>query len=98
MSGNQYGGERRRREDSWHLSKTISLSQIMTIVAMVVSGLWYAVLIDKRVSIIESKAYVPIEQVTGLETRVALLEQYSQMTASSLERIERKLDKLTDAR
>jgi hypothetical protein len=88
--------ERRRHNDSWHLSKTISLSQILTILSMLVVGIWYAALIDKRIAIIEAKEVVSLPQHQGLETRIALLEQYSRLTTSSLERIEGKLDRLVE--
>lgn len=88
--------ERRRVDDSWHLSKTVSISQIMTIVVLGTSFIWQVAIMDKRLALLENKEVVTIPQHQGLETRVSLLEQYSRMTRDSLERIEVKLDRLVE--
>lgn len=88
--------ERRRTDDSWHLSKTVSVSQIITIVVLGTSFIWQVAIMDKRLALLENKEVVTIPQHQGLETRVSLLEQYSRTTRESLIRIEEKLDRIIE--
>jgi len=88
--------DRRRKDDSWHLSKTVSISQIITIIVLVTSFMWQWALMDKRLSLLENREVVSIPKHQGLDTRVALLEQYSRTTREILTRIETKLDRLAE--
>ncbi|MCK5605483.1 hypothetical protein KAR91_26560 [Candidatus Pacearchaeota archaeon] len=74
------------RVSGWHLKKEVTIGQLITIVCILVSGLWWASSVETR-----------IERLTAEDRRI---EQKNDIQNKNIEkilgRIERKQDKLFD--
>jgi hypothetical protein len=42
--------EERRVQQGWHVDKTVSISHVLTIITILIAGLWYMADQDKRIA------------------------------------------------
>lgn len=98
-------------DEHWHLSKQVSLTHILTTIALLVAAFWYIADTDSRISLVEQEqAYVQMN-VKRLEDSQRSLEdsqrireatfsaQISELRKESntnFERLDKKLDKIIE--
>lgn len=70
----------------WHLKKEIAIGNIITLIAVIVSGVWYAGTIETRLALAES----------AIKQQEVRLDRDVKEIKYLLERIESKLDKKVD--
>lgn len=58
--------------DGWHLKKEIALGNIITLIVVIISGLWWVAGIEKRLSLVEHRT---VEQEKRIERDVADIKQ-----------------------
>jgi len=52
---------RRRKDDEWHIGKTVDVGHILTTVILIIGGMLYVGDIDKRLTVLESNVKVTDE-------------------------------------
>lgn len=70
----------------WHLKKEIAIGNIITLVAIIVSGTWYAGTLETRLALVEIAVK---QQEVRMDKDVSEIKRL-------LERIDSKLDKKAD--
>jgi uncharacterized protein Yka (UPF0111/DUF47 family) len=78
----------------WHLDKKVPVGLMFTVMLQFVGFVWWAASVNERVTALErytSQSSAMVERVTRVETRVDGI--YRQ-----LEKIDRKLDRISDKR
>lgn len=81
-----YCGPDRRAAQGWHVDKNISITHILTTVAMIISGLWFLADQDKRIAANQK----------DIQHNEQLIARQDDRITRELNSINRKLDKLTD--
>lgn len=92
MSQQKYEGPERR---SWHLKKEISLGDLIAFTSAALAVVYAYTTLDKRITIIEQVAVV--QKVTDEKQDTDFL-RYQQRIDESLRDLNRKLDRLIEAR
>jgi hypothetical protein len=82
-----------RRKEEWHLSKSVSVSQIAVLVTMCVAGFKYTADMDKRIALIEQRTMVKPQEIAALDKRVTILEK---TVTAKLDNIETTLIDIKD--
>lgn len=90
--------------EHWHLSKQVSLTHILTTIALLVAAFWYIADTDSRISLVEQEqAYVQMN-VKRLEdsqrireaTFSAQISELRRESNTNFERLDKKLDKIIE--
>lgn len=77
----------------WHLRKEVTVGQIITIITILFSGLWYISTVETRLSLLEREDSVLLSRIdTTDKGMVRALDQIN----ITLRRIEDKLDRKAD--
>lgn len=91
-------------DEHWHLSKQVSLTHILTTIALLVAAFWYIADTDSRISLVEQEqAYVQMN-VKRLEdsqrireaTFSAQISELRRESNTNFERLDKKLDDLIE--
>lgn len=91
-------------DEHWHLSKQVSLTHILTTIALLVASFWYIADTDSRISLVEQEqAYVQMN-VKRLEdsqrireaTFSAQISELRKESNTNFERLDKKLDKIIE--
>lgn len=91
-------------DEHWHLSKQVSLTHILTTIALLVAAFWYIADTDRRISLVEQEqAYVQMN-VKRLEdsqrireaTFSAQISELRKESNTNFERLDKKLDKIIE--
>lgn len=91
-------------DEHWHLSKQVSLTHILTTIALLVASFWYIADTDSRISLVEQEqAYVRMN-VKRLEdsqrireaTFSAQISELRKESNTNFERLDKKLDKIIE--
>lgn len=91
MSDNQgqaesYQGPERRGSQGWHVDKNVSISHLLTTVAMLIAGFWFIAGQDTRIA----------QNALAIKHNETAIERQESRINRSLDSINTKLDKLTD--
>lgn len=46
---------RRRKDDRWHIGKTVDLGHLVTTTALVIAGLWFFATMNTRIAVLEDR-------------------------------------------
>ncbi len=85
------------RVNGWHLKKEVTIGQLVTIVMILVSGLWWASSVETRISGLSAEDR-RIEEKTELiiQSVIDHIGIYQKDTIRALGRIDRSIGKLSD--
>lgn len=75
----------------WHLKKEVTVGQIITLMTILVSGLWWASTVETRLAIVQSKTDQIADRVVREEQRNE--KQFNELKAYLI-RIDNKMDRL----
>lgn len=83
--------------NGWHLKKEVTIGQLVTLLALLISGLWWAGTVESRFTHIS-------DQVVRIEEKAVItnnhinekFDQYQREIQRSLGRIDRSIGKLSD--
>ena len=82
-----------RREDSWHVSKTINLGHLLTTAIMLVSVMWFFAQQDSRIS--QTELNIRHIQGSRAADQVRTDKKFDEIRSYML-RIESKLDRIIE--
>lgn len=77
----------------WHLDKTVSISHLITTVSLVVTAIWWAATLDKRMAILEAAQAYQVQRNDQIEH--AMREMASQ-NRDDIKAINAKLDRIME--
>lgn len=80
------GPDRRNAPQGWHVDKTVSISHLLTTVALVVAAFWFFAEQDKRIA----------ENAKDIQHNSATIQQQENRANRNFDSINQKLDKITD--
>ncbi|WP_027859240.1 hypothetical protein [Marinobacterium jannaschii] len=81
-----YHGPDRRAGGEWHVDKTVSISHLLTTLALVIAAFWFFAEQDKKIA----------ENAKDIQHNSAAIQQQESRVNRSLDAINSKLDKLID--
>lgn len=81
----------------WHLKKEVTIGQLITMVMILISGIWWASSVETRITELSSER-IRLEQKVDIvvENINNRFDSYQKNIERTLGRIERKQDKLFD--
>jgi Tfp pilus assembly protein PilO len=91
-------------EEHWHLSKQVSLTHILTTLALLIAAFWYISDTDNRISLVEQEQEYVRSNFTRIEEAQRIREaafsnqitQLREENNSNFERLDKKLDKIIE--
>lgn len=85
-----WSGEDRRQ---WHIDKTVSVSHLITTISMIVSMIWWAATVDKRIAVIEAGQQFQAQRNTQIEQAV---KELASVSREEIKAISAKLDRILE--
>ena len=59
-----------RRDGQWHVKKEVNIGHMLTTLTILVTALWYAFQLDKRVTVLETQQHAQAEVITKMGHRI----------------------------